>query len=144
MTASPFNQRTIAEFRAKQGRGVGGWGDHLMLMTAHGARSGDAITTPVVWGRDGDDYVIVASKGGDPGNPTWFHNIQVNPEVECEVADGGGTEIFKARARVVRERAERDRLYYEVMSKIWPSFLDYEKQTERLIPVVVLERVTSG
>ncbi|HEX2645719.1 MAG TPA: nitroreductase/quinone reductase family protein, partial [Candidatus Dormibacteraeota bacterium] len=83
-------------------------------------------------------------KGGDPGNPTWFHNIQVNPEVECEVADGGGTEIFKARARVVRERAERDRLYYEVMSKIWPSFLDYEKQTERLIPVVVLERVTSG
>jgi len=143
MTASPFNQRTIAEFKAKRGRGVGGWGDHVMLMTARGARSGEAITTPVVWGRDGDDYVIVASKGGAPGNPTWFRNVQVNPEVECEVAAGDGTDTFKARARVVRDRAERDRLYL-MMSKIWPSFLDYEKRTERLIPVVVLERLTNG
>lgn len=143
MTASPFNQRTIAEFKAKHGRGVGGWGDHLMLMTARGAKSGDEITTPVVFGRDGDDYVIVASKGGAPGNPTWFHNVQLNPEVECEVAAGHGTETFRARAKVVHDRAERDRLYL-AMSKIWPSFLDYEKRTERLIPVVVLERITSG
>jgi deazaflavin-dependent oxidoreductase (nitroreductase family) len=143
MAATGFNQRTIDEFRAKHGRGVGPWGDHLVLLTARGARSGEAITTPLVCGRDGDDYVVVASKGGAPSHPAWFGNIQANPEVECEVPAGGGTETFTARARVMHDRAERDRLYL-LMSKIWPSFLDYEKRTERLIPVVVLERITSG
>jgi deazaflavin-dependent oxidoreductase (nitroreductase family) len=138
--ATPFNQRTIDEFHVKQGRGVGMWGDHVLLMTAQGARSGDAITTPLVCGRDGDSYVIVASKGGAPKNPTWFGNIKANPEVEVEVAIAGGTERFKARARVVENREERDRLYRE-MTKIWPSFADYQKRTERLIPVVLLEPV---
>jgi deazaflavin-dependent oxidoreductase (nitroreductase family) len=137
--ASPFNQKTIAEFHAKQGRGVGMWGDHLLLMTARGAKSGEAITTPLVCGREGDDCVVVASKGGAPTDPTWFGNIKANPDVEVEVATPGGTEKFKARARVVDSRAERDRLY-EKMIKIWPSFADYEKRTERLIPVVILER----
>jgi deazaflavin-dependent oxidoreductase (nitroreductase family) len=137
--ATPFNQKTIAEFHAKKGRGVGMWGDHVLLMTAKGAKSGEAITTPLVYGREGDDYIIVASKGGAPMHPTWFGNIKANPEVEVEVADGNGTSKFKARARVVDGRPERDRLYKE-MSKIWPSFLDYQTRTDRLIPVVVLER----
>ncbi len=139
MKATPFNQRTIDEFHAKQGRGVGMWGDHVALVTAKGAKSGDAITTPLVCGRDGDDYVIVASKGGAPTNPAWFGNLKANPEVEVEVASGEGTEKFTARARVIEDRAERDRLFKE-MCKIWPSYADYEKRTERLIPVVVLER----
>jgi deazaflavin-dependent oxidoreductase (nitroreductase family) len=137
--ATPFNQKTIDEFHAKQGLGVGMWGDHVLLMTAQGARSGDAITTPVVYGREGDDYIIVASKGGAPSHPTWFANITANPEVEVEVAKAGGTERFKARAHMVESRQERDRLYKE-MIKIWPSFEEYEKRTERLIPVVVLKR----
>jgi deazaflavin-dependent oxidoreductase (nitroreductase family) len=137
--ASPFNQKTIAEFNAKLGRGVGMWGDHVLLMTAKGAKSGDAITTPLVYGREGDDYIIVASKGGAPKHPTWLGNVKTNPEVEVEVAHAGGTETFKARARVVDSRQERDRLYKE-MVKIWPAFADYETRTERLIPVVVLER----
>ncbi len=139
MKATPFNQRTIDEFHAKQGRGVGMWGDHVALVTAKGAKSGDAITTPLVCGRDGDDYVIVASKGGAPTNPAWFGNLKANPEVEVEVASDEGTEKFTARARVIEDRAERDRLFKE-MCKIWPSYADYEKRTERLIPVVVLER----
>ena len=139
MRASPFNQRTIAEFNEKKGRGVGMWGDHVLLMTARGARSGEAITTPVVYGRDGADYVIVASKGGAPDHPRWFGNIQKNPEVEVEVAKGGETEKFSARVHVVADRAERDRLYRE-MTLIWPSFADYEKRTDRLIPVIILER----
>jgi deazaflavin-dependent oxidoreductase (nitroreductase family) len=139
MKASPFNQKTIAEFHAKQGRGIGMWGDHLLLMTARGAKSGEAITTPLVCGREGGDCVVVASKGGAPTDPTWFGNIKANPDVEVEVATPGGTEKFKARARVVDSRAERDRLY-EKMIKIWPSFADYQKRTERLIPVVILER----
>lgn len=115
------------------------WGDHVLLMTAQGAKSGEAITTPLVYGREGDDYIIVASKGGSPKHPTWFGNIRANPDVEVEVANAGGTEKFKARARVVVSGQERDRLYKE-MSKIWPSFEEYQRRTERLIPVVVLER----
>lgn len=115
------------------------WGDHVILMTARGAKSGDAITTPLVCGRDGDHYVIVASKGGAPTNPAWFGNLKANPEVEVEIATDQGTEKFKARAQVVEDRAERDRLFQE-MCKIWPSYADYEKRTDRLIPVVVLER----
>lgn len=140
MKATPFNQKTIAEFHAKRGRGVGMWGDHVLLMTARGAKSGEAITTPLVYGRDGDDYVVVASKGGAPSHPTWFGNIKANPEVEVEAPSANGTEKFRARAHAVETRQERDRLYRE-MIKIWPSFEDYQKRTERLIPVVVLERL---
>jgi deazaflavin-dependent oxidoreductase (nitroreductase family) len=138
--ATPFNEKTIAEFHAQQGRGVGMWGDHVLLMTAKGAKSGDAITTPLVYGRDGDHYVIVASKGGAPKHPTWFGNLKANPEVEVEVANADGTENFKARARVVESRAEHDRLYHE-MTRIWPAFADYQTRTDRLIPVVILERL---
>jgi deazaflavin-dependent oxidoreductase (nitroreductase family) len=137
--AIPWNQKTIAEFHEKEGRGVGPWGDNVLLMTARGARSGDEITTPLVYGREGEDYVIVASKGGAPTNPHWFGNIKADPEVEVEVANDRGTETFKARAREVDNRAERDRLFHE-MSKIWPSFVDYQTRTERVIPVVILER----
>jgi deazaflavin-dependent oxidoreductase (nitroreductase family) len=140
MKATPFNQKTIDEFHAKKGLGVGMWGDHVLLMTARGAKTGEAITTPLVYGREGDDYIIVASKGGAPANPTWFGNLKANPEVEVEVANAHGIEKFKARAHTVGSREERDRLYKEI-SKIWPSFLEYEKRTERLIPVVVLKRL---
>jgi deazaflavin-dependent oxidoreductase (nitroreductase family) len=140
MSATPFNQKTIDEFHAKGGLGVGMWGDHVLLMTATGARSGDAITTPLVYGRDGEDYVIVASKGGAPQNPSWFGNLKANPEVQVEVANANGVEKFRARARVVESREQRDRRFKE-MAKIWPSYLDYQKRTERIIPVVVLERL---
>ena len=115
------------------------FGDHVLLMTAKGAKSGEAITTPLVYGRQGDDYIIVASKGGAPNNPAWFGNIATNPEVDVEVASEGGTEKFRARARAVDNKQERDRLY-KAMTKIWPPFADYQTRTERLIPVVVLER----
>jgi deazaflavin-dependent oxidoreductase (nitroreductase family) len=139
--ATPFNQKTIAEFHEKKGRGVGMWGDHVLLMTAKGARSGDLITTPLVYGREEHNYVIVASKGGSPMHPTWFGNIQANPEVEIEVAkpDGSGTEKLSARAQVVENRQERDRLF-AAMCLIWPSYADYEKRTARVIPVIILER----
>jgi len=139
MKATPFNQKTIDEFHAKRGRGVGMWGDHVLLMTAKGAKSGESITTPLVYGREGNDYIVVASKGGAPNHPLWFGNITASPEVEVEVANDHGTEKVKARARVVDSRQERDRLYQE-MTRIWPSFAEYQKRTERLIPVVVLER----
>jgi deazaflavin-dependent oxidoreductase (nitroreductase family) len=137
---SDWMQKTIADFHAKQGKGLAPWGDHLALITARGAKSGKSITTPLVYGRDGDNYVVVASKGGYPQNPVWLGNLRKNPEVEVEVADNGGTERFKARAKILDEGPERDRLFAE-MTKIWPSFADYQKRTERIIPVVVLERI---
>ena len=139
MTATPYNQKMIVEFHANQGRGVGPYGDHALLMTATGAKSGNSITTPLVYGREGDDYIVVASKGGAPTNPAWFTNLHANPEVEVEVANGDGVEKFSARARVVDDRDDRDRIFQE-MAKIWPPFLDYQKRTERVIPVVILER----
>src|SRR5260370_40473021 len=113
-------------------------GDDVVLMTAKGAKSGELITTPLVCGRDGKDCIVVASKGGAPTDPTWFRNIKANPEVELELPTDAGTDKFKARGHVVDDRAERDRLYQE-MTKIWPSFADYQRRTDRLIPVVRLE-----
>ncbi len=140
MAASAWNQRTIAEFNAKKGLGVGAWKDNLLLMTAKGAKSGEQITTPLVYKMDRDRYIVIASKGGAPDHPKWLANIIANPVVEVEVANGGGTEKFKARAHVIRDVSERDRLYRS-QATVWPDFLEYQKRTNRVIPVVVLERV---
>jgi deazaflavin-dependent oxidoreductase (nitroreductase family) len=137
--ATPFNQRTIDEFNAKEGRGVGPWHDNLLLMTSKGSSSGREITNPLVYRRLGDDYVVIASKGGAPENPRWYHNIQVNPVVEVEVAGPEGIERFPARARAAAEGPERDRLY-AYMTEVWPAFEDYAAKTTRTIPVVILQR----
>lgn len=71
MAATAFNQRTIDEFRSKHGRGIGGWGDNLLLMTSNGAVSGQSITTPSVYRKRDDHYIVVASKGGAPDDPKW-------------------------------------------------------------------------
>src|SRR5260370_19811631 len=138
MKATPFNQKTIDEFHAKKGRGVGLWGDHVALLTAKGAKSREAITTPLVCGRDGDNYVIVASKGGAPTNPAWFGNLKANPEVEVEVASDEGTEKFTARAPAGEERAE-PHPPFKKMCKLWPPEADHRKGTGRLRPTGVLQ-----
>jgi deazaflavin-dependent oxidoreductase (nitroreductase family) len=137
--ATPFNQRTIDEFNAKAGLGVGPWRDNLLLMTSRGASSGREIVNPLVYRRRGDDYVIVASKGGAPENPRWYHNILANPVVEVEVAGPEGIERFPARAEVLAEGPERDQLY-AYMTEVWPAFADYQAKTTRTIPIVLLKR----
>ena len=138
MTATPFNQKTIDEFHAKNSRGVGPWGDNLLLMTSKGAAGGD-ITTPLVNRREGESYVVIASKGGAPDDPGWYTNVQANPEVDIEVPADGGTRHVTVRARVTTE-PERSRLY-AYMTEAWPAFADYTTKTDRVIPVVVLEPV---
>ncbi|HEX6489270.1 MAG TPA: nitroreductase family deazaflavin-dependent oxidoreductase [Candidatus Dormibacteraeota bacterium] len=136
-----FMQRTIDTFHAQQGLGIPPWGDYLLLLTARGAKSGEAHTTPVVYRRRGDDLVIVASKGGYPGNPQWYGNLRANPEAEVEVADGhGGTQHLRVRARPVPSGPERDELY-AFMTEVWPGFADYQAKADRTIPVVVLTPV---
>ena len=106
-----FNRRVIEEFRANEGK-VGGMfqGAPVLLLTSTGARSGQARTTPVVFTRDGARYVIIASKGGAPTNPAWYHNLRANPDATIEV----GTETIPVRASIT-EGPERDRLF-EAMS----------------------------
>jgi deazaflavin-dependent oxidoreductase (nitroreductase family) len=140
VTATDFNQKNIDEFHTKNGRGVGPWGDQLLLMTSKGATTARDITTPLVQRRRGDEYVVVASKGGAPEDPKWLANVLANPVVDVEVAAPGAIERFNARARVVASGQERDQLY-AYMTEVWPAFADYAAKTARIIPVVVLERI---
>jgi len=140
VTATSFNQKTIGEFHARNGLGIAPWGDHLLLLTSKGARTGQDVTTPLVYRRDGDDYVVVASKGGAPRDPQWYRNVLANPVVELEVAGPSGTERFEARARAVTSGPDHERLY-AYMTEVWPAFRSYAAKAPRVIPVVVLERL---
>ena len=137
--AGDWTKRTIEEFYTKKGRGIGPFGDRLLLLTTRGAKTGETVTTPVAFHREGDGYVIVASKGGTPTNPAWYHNLRKHREGEIEVAGADGTERFRVRARPIAKGPERDRLY-EAHAAVLPMFRDYPKKTSRIIPVVVLER----
>jgi deazaflavin-dependent oxidoreductase (nitroreductase family) len=88
----------------------------------------------MIYGADGASYVVIASQGGMPTHPNWYHNLTADPAVEVQV----GAERFAARAHTA-EGAERDRLW-ELMTGIWPNFNVYQTRTDRKIPVVVLER----
>lgn len=130
-----FNAKVIDDFRSNGGK-VGGQfdGAPMVLLTTTGAKSGASRTTPLVYLGDADQVVIFASKGGSPTHPDWYHNIVADPAVVVEV----GTERYEATARVV-EGEERDRLYAAQVS-VMPGFADYAAKTQRVIPVVVLER----
>ena len=130
----------IADFRANRGRVESGpfAGRPVLLLTTTGARSGQPRLAPLVYSRDGDRYVIVASKGGAPTHPAWYHNLLADPVATVEV----GGETFEAQARVT-EGAERDRLFSERVAAS-PNFAEYQHRTTRVIPVVVLERTGSG
>lgn len=131
-----LNQRVITEFRANKGK-VGGMfeGMPVLLMTMKGAKTGRTLIRPVCYGRDGDTIVIIASYGGAPHNPPWYHNLVANPAVTIEV----GAERFEAKASVTSGQ-ERQRLF-DQMAKQMPFFADYQKKTARQIPVLVLKRV---
>jgi len=133
-----WNDATIQEFHSKAGKGVGPFGDQLILLTTVGARSGNERTAPVMYHRDGERYVVVASKGGAPDNPDWYNNLKANPVAKVEVGTATGTETFEVMASEA-EGEERDRLYAERVA-IAPGFGEYERQTSRKIPVMILER----
>ena len=135
---SPFNDALIEDFRAHGGQPSSGpfVGRPVLLLTTTGARSGQPRTAPLVYSRDGDRYVVVASKGGAPTDPAWYRNLVANPTVTVEV----GTETFQARASALAGGAERDRLYAQHAAPM-PAFLEYQRKTERVIPVVLLERI---
>ena len=135
-TYGDFNRNLVEDIRA-HGKATSGpfVGRDVLILTTKGARSKEERTTPLVYSREGDHYVIVASKGGAPTHPHWFHNLKAHPEVTVEV----GKERFKARARV--EDGEHYERLYAQHADLNPGFHDYRKKTTRKIPVVILERI---
>src|SRR5207245_1683871 len=134
-----WNAVTIQEFHSKAGKGIGPVGDQLMLLTTVGARTRDEHITPVMYHRDGERYVVVASKGGAPDNPGWYHNLKANPVARVEVGAETGTETFEVRAREA-VGGERERMFAERVA-IAPGFGEYQRKISRRIPVMILERI---
>jgi deazaflavin-dependent oxidoreductase (nitroreductase family) len=105
----------------------------FLLLEHVGAKSGAKRTSPLVYGRDGDDIILVASKGGNPKNPAWYHNLRANPDVTVQI----GSKRIPVRARVA-SADERDRLW-RLMVGVYGGYEDYRKRTDREIPLIVLE-----
>jgi deazaflavin-dependent oxidoreductase (nitroreductase family) len=133
-----FNENLIKEFRANGGKAVSGpfVNAPLMLLTTTGAKSGKPFTTPLVYTKDGDRIVIIASKGGFPKHPAWYHNLKAHPTTTIEV----GKDKFQAKA-VITKDPERQRLF-DAQAKLMPTFNEYQKATTRQIPVIALERIS--
>jgi deazaflavin-dependent oxidoreductase (nitroreductase family) len=103
-----------------------------LLLTTIGRKSGTKRRTALIYGRDSDRYVVVASKGGDPAHPQWYLNLEANPDVEVQVMD----DVVAMRAETVTGD-DRTRLW-ALMRAIWPAYDEYQTKTDREIPVVVL------
>jgi len=130
-----FGQEHVERYRETDGEEGHDWnGTSVLILTTTGHRSGQSRSTPLIYGKHGDDYVVVASKGGAPEDPAWYLNLSEDPEVELQVRG----DRFRARARTAGPE-ERPELW-SMMNERWPSYDEYQTKTDREIPVVVLER----
>lgn len=131
-----WNKGIIEEFRANAGK-VGGYfeGKPMLLIHTIGAKSGKSHVNPTIYTTDADKLIVIASNGGAPKHPDWYHNLVANPLVTVEM----GTEQFQARAEVLPE-PDRTRLYKQMIT-VMDSFAEYEQKTTRVIPVIALTRV---
>ena len=134
-----FNAQIIDEFHANGGR-VGGMFEGMPLLLLHhtGAKSGKSRINPLAYQSDDGRYVVFASKGGAPTNPGWYHNLKAQPNVTIEI----GTETIDVVASEATGE-ERERLFRTQAERV-PAFAEYEKQTERVIPVIVLTPIGTG
>jgi deazaflavin-dependent oxidoreductase (nitroreductase family) len=103
-----------------------------LLLTVTGRRTGRELTSPLIFGRDGDDYLVVASMGGAPKHPSWYLNLQANPQVNIQVK----SEVLPVTAHTA-SADEKPRLW-KVVTDVWPNYDVYQSRTDRNIPVVVL------
>lgn len=136
--AADMNQPIIADFRASGGPTGVFSGAPILLLTTTGAKSGQPRTAPVVYTRDGDRYVVVASRAGAPVNPAWFHNVLVHRRVTIEL----GIETFDAVCSLP-DGQERDRLFARYFADLPDALRElmsaYQLQTTRQFPVVVIK-----
>jgi F420H(2)-dependent quinone reductase len=131
-TRQEYNKTVIEEFRAHKGQ-VPGWGP-LILLTTTGAKTGQPRIAPLMRVDDGDRLIAVASKGGAPKHPEWYLNLLAHPEVTVEVE----SEKFVTTARILTGQ-EREQAFARA-AEVFPAYAEYQKNTEREIPVIALER----
>ena len=131
-----FGEEHVRQYRETDGENGHDWrkGSSTLLLTTTGRRSGEARTSALIYGRHGDDYLIVASKGGADAPPGWYVNLQAEPAAEVQVL----ADRFRARARTATPE-ERPEMWREMVSH-WPDYDEYQAKTGREIAVVVLER----
>ena len=131
-----FGDEHVRSYRETGGEVGHDWkkGTSILLLTTKGRKSGEERTTPLIYGTSGDDYVIVASKGGSDEPPGWYANLEDDPDVEVQVLD----DRFPARARTATP--EEKPPLWETMLEEWPHYAEYQRKTEREIPVVLLQR----
>jgi deazaflavin-dependent oxidoreductase (nitroreductase family) len=129
-----FVKDHIREYVESDGKKGYLWrGVTTLLLTTRGRKSGKLRRTALIFGRDGKNYLVVASKGGAPNHPLWYLNLVANPEVEIQV----GAEKFTALARTAAQE-EKPRLW-KIMAGIFPNYDEYQAKAGREIPVVILE-----
>jgi deazaflavin-dependent oxidoreductase (nitroreductase family) len=130
---SLLNEEHIRRYRETNGEVGAVWnGAPALLLTANGRKSGEPRTIAIIYGTDGEDFLLVASYGGQPKHPQWYHNLLANPEAEIQVRD----KVIPVRARQASEE-EKPRLW-KIMADIWPNYNVYQTRTERVIPIMVL------
>lgn len=129
-----FGKEHVEAYRESDGEVGHEWQDgvHTLLLTTTGRVSGDSHTTPLIYIRDGEQFAIVASKGGAPDHPDWYQNLVADPHVQVQVAD----RVFAATAETA-DAADRARLWPDLVA-VWPDYDDYAAKTDREIPVVLL------
>jgi deazaflavin-dependent oxidoreductase (nitroreductase family) len=130
-----FNEHNITEFRKNHGK-VGGWfeGTPLLLIHSYGRRTGTERVNPVMYLKDGERYLVFASKGGSDTHPDWFRNLMAHPEVQIEVGD----DTLDVHAEEV-VAPERD-IIYGRQATLYPQFAEYQRKTKRVIPVVAFKK----
>ena len=136
---TPFGQEHVRRYRETNGAVGHIWkrGSKTLLLTTSGRRTGRPTTTPLIYEEVGDNYVVVASKGGAPKHPGWYRNLVKTPEVQVQVEG----DVFMGVARTA-SGAEREELW-KLAAQQWPDYDVYQQRTERQIPVVVLERTST-
>ena len=131
-----FGQEHVKRYVETDGEVGHDWQDGVpvLILTTTGRRSGEERPTPLIYGRSGDDYLVVASKGGAPEPPAWYLNLSEAPDVQVQVK----ADRFGAHARTATPEEKAD--MWSTMAAIWPAYDEYQTKTDREIPVVVLER----
>jgi deazaflavin-dependent oxidoreductase (nitroreductase family) len=130
-----FGQEHVKRYVETDGAEGHDWqGVSVLILTTTGRRSGESRSTPLIYGEHGQDYVVVASKGGAPEHPAWYLNLVEQPEVTVQVRG----DRFAARARTATPEEKPE--LWRLMAGIWPPYDDYQRNTNREIQVVVLER----
>jgi deazaflavin-dependent oxidoreductase (nitroreductase family) len=131
-----FGQEHVKRYVETDGEVGHDWQDGVpvLILTTTGRRSGEERPTPLIYGRHGDDYLVVASKGGAPDPPAWYLNLSEAPDVQVQVK----ADRFGAHARTATPEEKAD--MWSTMAAIWPAYDEYQTKTDREIPVVVLER----